>query len=141
MRNSSALGRLQLGRGAARLTVAVEEPVPGGLREALGRQPPGELLQRAAQAHQVRVTPQAGTAQLTAVEVDEIDLLFAEEYVVRVEVRVADAEVVEAADAPSDRDPGEDGERPGAQAFRERADRRQPLGDQGARVGDAAGTL
>src|SRR5207245_2507433 len=120
------------------LPVAVQQSVPIGLPEAIARQRIGNLLERAPQAHQIAVTPESRPAQLALVEVDDVHLgILVEKDVVRVEIGVTHPEIMESPDATADRDPSQDGEGAGREAFRERADRVETLGNDVATVREA----
>src|SRR6202042_59948 len=97
----------------------------------------GGFLERAPQADQVVVLPEAGFAQGAAIEIDQVDRLLAQQDVVRVEIRVTHTEIVKSPYASSDQDPRQNGESAFAEALRQRPDRRQPLGDEVARVSQA----
>src|SRR6185437_13466809 len=119
----------------ADLLVTVEQAMPVRFAEAFARQTVGHLFQGAAQTHEIAVPPQSVAAQLTAVEVDQVDLgILVQEDVVRVEVGVADTEIVEATDAAPYGNPGQNGQRTLAEALGERSHGRQSLRDDVARI-------
>ncbi len=92
--------------------------MPVCLRDTVRRQGIRHLLERTPQAHQIAVAPQPGLHQPAAVEIDQEHVaLGGEQDVVRVEVRMAHAQVVEGADAAPDGDPAEDRQRTRAQAL------------------------
>src|SRR5579883_2424164 len=89
------------GRGLAapgRLSIAVQKSVPVGFGEAVRGQSVSNLLQRSPQPDEIGIAPQAGPAQLATVEIHQIHGVLAEKHVVRVEVGVTHAEVMEAPD-------------------------------------------
>src|SRR5262245_22117367 len=93
-------------RARGGLAIASQEAMPVGFRESIRRQRPGYLFQRAAQAHEIRVAPQAGGAQRSAIEIDEIHgISIAQKNVVRIQIRVADAQVMKLADGATHGDP------------------------------------
>src|SRR3977135_1656811 len=125
-------------RGAGgELAVTVEQCVPVRLPETLRRQSPGDLLHEWGPPHQVGVAPQPRPAQLTAIEVDEVHGLLAQQHVVRIQIRMAYPEIVESADAATDGNPGEHRQGPGAQALAQGSDYGQALGDDVAGIGEA----
>src|SRR5579871_6312619 len=123
---------------ARALAVTIEQAMPVRLAEALRGQVVGYLLERAPQAYEVAVTPQARAAQLTLIEVDQVHPgILAEQHVVRVEIGTTHAKIVETTDTASDADPGQDRECGGRQALGERAHRVEPLGDDITAVGES----
>jgi hypothetical protein len=118
-------------RHPAGLAIPVEQPVPVRFAEVFGRHLVGDLFQRPAQPHEIPITPHARPPESSPIEVDEIHRIISDEQdVVRVQVRVTHAEIVERANAASDGDPAENRKAPPAQGFGERHRIRQPLGDE-----------
>ena len=97
----------------------------------LRRQLVGDLLERTAQAYEVAVAPETRLHQPPAIEVHEIHQVIAhEQNVVRIQVRMAHAEVVEGANAAPDDDPPQNRNAARANHGCERHGIHEPLRDE-----------